>query len=81
MAAVAAAMAASSAPSKDERMAKTDMARASATTLVAVQYLEAAEAMGAERDPLPSVVSSAVNVRSHDDITILTAATATSNTP
>ncbi|RYR51438.1 hypothetical protein Ahy_A06g026455 isoform B [Arachis hypogaea] len=77
VAAIAAATAASSAPSKDERMAKTDMAVASAATLVAAQCVEAAEAMGAERDHLASVVSSAVNVRSHDDITTLTAAAAT----
>ncbi|KAK7378394.1 hypothetical protein VNO80_03833 [Phaseolus coccineus] len=77
VAAIAAATAGSSAPSKDEKMAKTDMAVASAATLVAAQCVEAAEAMGAERDHLASVVSSAVNVRSHDDITTLTAAAAT----
>ncbi|KAJ1375406.1 Pleckstrin-like, plant [Sesbania bispinosa] len=77
VAAITAATAASSASSKDERMAKTDMAVASAATLVAAQCVEAAEAMGAERDHLASVVSSAVNVRSHDDITTLTAAAAT----
>ncbi|KAG8653911.1 hypothetical protein MANES_05G080600v8 [Manihot esculenta] len=53
------------------------MAVASAATLVAAQCVEAAEAMGVERDHLASVVSSAVNVRSHDDITTLTAAAAT----
>lgn len=77
VAAITAATAASSAPNKDEKMAKTDMAMASAATLVAAQCVEAAEAMGAERDHLASVVSSAVNVRSHDDITTLTAAAAT----
>ena len=77
VAAIAAATAGSSAPSKDEKMAKTDTAVASAATLVAAQCVEAAEAMGAERDHLASVVSSAVNVRSHDDITTLTAAAAT----
>ncbi|XP_014495532.1 VAN3-binding protein [Vigna radiata var. radiata] len=77
VAAIAAATAGSSAPSKDEKMAKTDMAVASAATLVAAQCVEAAEAMGAERDHLASVISSAVNVRSHDDITTLTAAAAT----
>ncbi|KAL2320986.1 hypothetical protein Fmac_029955 [Flemingia macrophylla] len=77
VAAIAAATAGSSAPGKDEKMAKTDMAVASAATLVAAQCVEAAEAMGAERDHLASVVSSAVNVRSHDDITTLTAAAAT----
>nr|KYP46065.1 hypothetical protein KK1_032372 [Cajanus cajan] len=75
--AIAAATAGSTAPNKDEKMAKTDMAVASAATLVAAQCVEAAEAMGAERDHLASVVSSAVNVRSHDDITTLTAAAAT----
>ncbi|WJX84278.1 hypothetical protein P8452_66870 [Trifolium repens] len=77
IAAIAAATAASSTPNKDEKMAKTDMAVASAATLVAAQCVEAAESMGAERDHLNSVVSSAVNVRSHDDITTLTAAAAT----
>ncbi|KAK7345869.1 hypothetical protein VNO77_16482 [Canavalia gladiata] len=77
VAAITAATAASSAPNKDEKMAKTDMAIASAATLVAAQCVEAAESMGAERDHLASVVSSAVNVRSHDDITTLTAAAAT----
>lgn len=75
VAAITAATAASS--SKDEKMANTDMAVASAATLVAAQCVEAAEAMGAERDHLASVISSAVNVRSHDDITTLTAAAAT----
>lgn len=74
VAAVTAATAASYSANKDEKMA---MAVASAATLVAAQCVEAAEAMGAERDHLASVVSSAVNVRSHDDITTLTAAAAT----
>ncbi|OIV91342.1 hypothetical protein TanjilG_01960 [Lupinus angustifolius] len=77
VAAITAATAAASATSKDEKMAKTDMAVASAATLVAAQCVEAAESMGAEREHLASVVSSAVNVRSHDDITTLTAAAAT----
>ncbi|CAI8614234.1 unnamed protein product [Vicia faba] len=77
IAAIAAATAASSTANIDEKMAKTDVAVASATTLVAAQCVEAAEAMGAERDHLASVVSSAVNVRSHDDISTLTAAAAT----
>lgn len=77
VAAIAAATAASSSSRKNEETAKTDMAVASAATLVAAQCVEAAEAMGAERDHLASVVSSAVNVRSHDDITTLTAAAAT----
>ncbi|KAG4907810.1 hypothetical protein AAZX31_20G137800 [Glycine max] len=77
VAAIAAATAATSGTGKDEEMAKTDMAVASAATLVAAQCVEAAEAMGAEREHLASVVSSAVNVRSAGDIMTLTAAAAT----
>ncbi|XP_050237158.1 VAN3-binding protein [Mercurialis annua] len=77
IAAIAAATASSSSSGRNEQLAKTDMAVASAATLVAAQCVEAAEAMGAEREHLVSVVSSAVNVRSHDDITTLTAAAAT----
>ncbi|KAK4757672.1 hypothetical protein SAY87_018973 [Trapa incisa] len=75
LAAIAAATAASS--GKDEQRAKTDMAVASAATLVAAQCVEVAESMGAERDHLTSVVSSAVNVRSAGDMMTLTAAAAT----
>jgi hypothetical protein len=60
IAAIAAATSVSSIPNKDAKMGKTDMAVASAATLVAAQCMEAAEAMGAERDHLASVVSSAV---------------------
>ncbi|XP_042030710.1 VAN3-binding protein-like isoform X2 [Salvia splendens] len=77
IAAIAAATAASSGVRKEEQMAKTDMAVASAATLVAAQCVEAAEAMGAEREHLASVVSSAVNVQSPGDIMTLTAAAAT----
>lgn len=77
VAAIAAATAASFGAGKDEQRAKTDMAVASAATLVAAQCVEAAEAMGAEREHLASVVSSAVNVRSAGDIMTLTAAAAT----
>ncbi|KAG9129728.1 hypothetical protein Leryth_015435 [Lithospermum erythrorhizon] len=77
VAAIAAATAASYGLGKDEHRAKTDMAVASAATLVAAQCVEAAEAMGAEREHLASVVSSAVNVRSAGDIMTLTAAAAT----
>ncbi|CAF2263767.1 hypothetical protein HID58_013816 [Brassica napus] len=76
VAAIAAATAASS-QGKNEQMARVDMAMASAAALVAAQCVEAAENMGAERDHLTSVVSSAVNVKSHDDIVTLTAAAAT----
>ncbi|KAL9430988.1 hypothetical protein AB3S75_026226 [Citrus x aurantiifolia] len=77
VAAIAAATSASSSSRKNEQSAKTDSAVASAATLVAAQCVEAAETMGAERDHLASVISSAVNVRSHDDIVTLTAAAAT----
>lgn len=77
VAAIAAATAASSASGKNEQAAKTDTAVASAATLVAAQCAEAAQAMGADHDHLASVVNSAVNVRSHDDIITLTAAAAT----
>ncbi|CAA0823045.1 Plant protein of unknown function (DUF828) with plant pleckstrin homology-like region [Striga hermonthica] len=75
--AIAAIAAATAADGKEEAVAKTNMAVASAATLVAAQCVEAAEAMGAERDHLASVVSSAVNVRSPGDIMTLTAAAAT----
>ncbi|CAN1232968.1 VAN3-binding protein [Linum perenne] len=82
VAAIAAATASTSSSSAGRsEAAKTDMAMASAATLVAAQCVEAAEAMGAEREHLASVVSSAVNVRSHDDITTLTAAAATGFEP
>ncbi|KAL3655394.1 hypothetical protein CASFOL_001180 [Castilleja foliolosa] len=55
---------------------KTDMAVASAATLVAAQCVEAAESMGADRDHLMSAISSTDNVRSHGDISTLTAAAA-----
>ncbi|XP_016498114.1 VAN3-binding protein [Nicotiana tabacum] len=77
VAAIAAATAAASSTGKDEQMAKTDAAVASAAMLVAAQCVEAAEAMGADRDHLMSAISSAVNVRSHGDISTLTAAAAT----
>ncbi|KAL5561734.1 hypothetical protein UlMin_031481 [Ulmus minor] len=77
VAAMAAATAASSASGKNEQADKTDTAMASAATLVAAQCAEAAEAIGADHDHLAAVVSSAVNVRSHDDILTLTAAAAT----
>ncbi|XP_023006722.1 VAN3-binding protein-like [Cucurbita maxima] len=77
IAAIAAATAASSGSNKDEHKTKTDLAVASAATLVAAQCVEAAEAMGAERDHLASVLSNAVNVKSAGDIMTLTAAAAT----
>lgn len=77
VAAIAAATAASSSAGKDEQMAKTDMAVASAATLVAAQCVEAAEVMGAEKEHLAYVISSAVNVRSAGDIMTHTAGAAT----
>ncbi|RWV86636.1 hypothetical protein BHE74_00029180 [Ensete ventricosum] len=68
VAAVAAATAAASGSGKDDRVARIDMAVASAATLVAAQCVEAAESMGAEREHLASVVGSAVNVRTPGDI-------------
>nr|CAB3498627.1 unnamed protein product [Digitaria exilis] len=77
VAAVAAATAAASGSGKDDRAARTDMAMASAATLVAAQCVEAAESMGAEREHLEAVVGSAVNVRTPGDIVTVTAAAAT----
>ncbi|CAD6205904.1 unnamed protein product [Miscanthus lutarioriparius] len=77
VAAVAAATAAASSSGKDDRAARTDMAVASAATLVAAQFVEAAESMGAEREHLEAVVGSAVNVRTPGDIVTVTAAAAT----
>jgi hypothetical protein len=80
VAAVAAATAAASSSSgsgKDDRGARTDMAVASAATLVAAQCVEAAEAMGAEREHLAAAVGSAVNVRNPGDVVTITAAAAT----
>ncbi|KAL2934548.1 VAN3-binding protein, partial [Bienertia sinuspersici] len=78
VAATAAATAAASGSSgKDEHVEQTDMAMASAATLVAARCVEAAEAMGADKEQLASVISSAVNVQSHGDFMTLTAAAAT----
>ncbi|KAL6623464.1 hypothetical protein ACP70R_033343 [Stipagrostis hirtigluma subsp. patula] len=79
VAAVAASTAAASSgpSSKDDRAARTDMAVASAATLVAAQCVEAAEALGAEREHLAAAVGSAVNVRTPGDVVTITAAAAT----
>uniref|UniRef100_A0A0A0LA55 PH domain-containing protein n=1 Tax=Cucumis sativus TaxID=3659 RepID=A0A0A0LA55_CUCSA len=77
IAAIASASASSTGVNDGEDVPKTDIAMASAATLVAAQCVEAAEAMGAEHDHLASVISSAVNVRSAGDIMTLTAAAAT----
>ncbi|KAE8728164.1 hypothetical protein F3Y22_tig00004779pilonHSYRG00187 [Hibiscus syriacus] len=76
VAAIAAEMVASS--GNDKPMAKMDMVVASAATLVAAQCVEAAEAMGAEREHLASVISFVVNVRTAEDIITLNAGAATS---
>ncbi|GER43580.1 hypothetical protein STAS_20438 [Striga asiatica] len=77
VAGVASAVAAIAAATAAASGEAADMAVASAATLVAAQCVEAAEVMGAEREHLASVVSSAVNVRSPGDIMTLTAAAAT----
>jgi hypothetical protein len=76
-AALAAVTAATAASSSDEMSTKTSMAVASAAALVAAQCVEVAESMGADRNHMASVVSSAVNVHSAGDIMTLTAAAAT----
>ncbi|CAN6338869.1 unnamed protein product [Urochloa humidicola] len=76
-AATAAASSSSSGSGRDDRGARTDMAVASAATLVAAQCVEAAEAMGAEREHLAAAVGSAVNVRNPGDVVTITAAAAT----
>ncbi|KAM0848974.1 hypothetical protein ACQ4PT_054035 [Festuca glaucescens] len=79
VAAAVAAVAAATAGSggRDDRAARTDMAVASAATLVAAQCVEAAESMGAEREHLAAAVGSAVNARTPGDIVTITAAAAT----
>ncbi|VFQ59678.1 unnamed protein product [Cuscuta campestris] len=77
VAAVAASTAAASSAGEDEVAAKTDIAVASAAMLVAAQCVDAAEAMGADRDRLMTSVNSAINVQSHEDISTLTAAAST----
>ncbi|PKA61409.1 hypothetical protein AXF42_Ash014326 [Apostasia shenzhenica] len=61
---------------KDDRASRTSMAVASAATLVATHCVDAAEALGAERDHLTAAVASAVSVRTAGDIATLTAAAA-----
>lgn len=53
---------------KEENMAKTNMAVVSAAKRVAAQCVEAADSMGAEREHVASVISSAVNMHSAGDI-------------
>ncbi|KAH7276334.1 hypothetical protein KP509_39G003100 [Ceratopteris richardii] len=79
VAAAVAAIAAATATSESEKgeQNKTSMAVASAAALVAAQCVEAAESVGAAREQLSSVVSSAVRVKTPGDIMTLTAAAAT----
>ncbi|KAG0455063.1 hypothetical protein HPP92_024355 [Vanilla planifolia] len=87
VAGVAAAVAAvasatcSSASCKNDGAGRTNLAIASAATLVAAQCAEAAEALGAERDHLAAAIASAVSVRTPGDIATLTAAAATAVIP
>eukprot|EP01018_Ginkgo_biloba_P002606 Gb_33098 [translate_table: standard] len=76
-AAVAAIAAATATSSGDNGQSKTSMAVASAAALVAAQCVEVAECMGADREQMASVVSSAVNIRKPGDIMTLTAGAAT----
>ncbi|XP_039044030.1 VAN3-binding protein-like [Hibiscus syriacus] len=62
----------------DEPLTKTDMVVASIATLIDAQCVEATEAMGVKREHLASVISSAVNVRTAEDITTLNAGATTS---
>eukprot|EP00250_Pteridium_aquilinum_P017419 c23624_g1_i1 orf=235-1707(+) len=78
VAAALAAIAASTATSScEESQNKTSMAVASAAALVAAQCVEVAESMGANREQMSSVVSSAVSVKTPGDVMTLTAAAAT----
>lgn len=77
-AAIAAVTAATAASLQEDSSSKTSMAVASAAALVAAQCVEVAESIGADREHMASVVSSAVNVRSAGDIMTITAAAATS---
>ncbi|MCO5555421.1 hypothetical protein L7F22_008967 [Adiantum nelumboides] len=79
VAAAVAAVAASTATTSeaDNEQNKTNMAVASAAALVAAQCVEVAESLGAARDQMSSIVSSAVSVKTPSDIMTLTAAAAT----
>ncbi|CAK9192883.1 unnamed protein product [Sphagnum jensenii] len=75
--AIAAVTAATAASSSDDSSSKISMAVASAAALVAAQCVEVAESMGADREHMAAIVSSAVNVRTAGDIMTLTASAAT----
>ena len=77
-AAIAAITAATATSTADEGIqSKTSMAVASAAALVAAQCVEVAESIGADRDHLSSIITSAVNVKHPGDVMTLTAAAAT----
>ncbi|KAH9301429.1 hypothetical protein KI387_013012 [Taxus chinensis] len=77
VAAAVAAVAAATVTSGENGQSKTSMAVASAAALVAAQCVEVAECMGADREQMAAVVSSAVNVKKPGDIMTLTAGAAT----
>ncbi|KAG0492722.1 hypothetical protein HPP92_006120 [Vanilla planifolia] len=79
VAAVAVATAASFSGTGDSA-SRTNLAVASAATLVAAQCVEAAASLGVDRGHLAAAISSAVSVRSAGDIATLTAAAATALT-
>jgi len=82
IAGVAAALAAVAAEnSKKESNQDRDAAVASAAALVAAQCAKVAEAMGAKKEQLSSVIGSAMSGTSASDILTLTAAAATCNFP
>ncbi|KAK4415124.1 VAN3-binding protein [Sesamum alatum] len=80
VAGVAAALAALAAENSqhNDRNTTKESAVASAAALVAAQCAKVAEAMGAKREQLSSVISSAISGTSADEIVTLTAAAATS---
>ncbi|GAQ87511.1 hypothetical protein KFL_003580045 [Klebsormidium nitens] len=75
--AVAAVTAATAANAADEAATKTSIAVAAAAALIAAQCVEVAEGLGANKEDLSAVVSSAVNVKSAGDIVTATAQAAT----
>ncbi|KAL3650814.1 hypothetical protein CASFOL_007217 [Castilleja foliolosa] len=84
VAAAVAALAASSVTSPEKPIRKhkksspiTSTAIASAAALVASHCIEIAEDMGADRDHILSIVSSAINARTNGDVMALTAGAAT----
>lgn len=84
VAAAVAAVAAATAAASGGKDSRALAALAPPATLVAAQCVEAAEALGAERDVIAAAVASAVSVRNPGDLATVTAAAATgspSNSP